>query len=68
MSLRFGFLFRDPLVGARIEQVKGQRAAVKHFVVELADVEFRAEFFLRALAKLAELELTQLVAQGLGRP
>ena len=41
----------------------GQTASVEHLVVELAQIEFRAQLFLSALTELAELELAQLVAE-----
>jgi len=46
----------------------GSTPAAQHLVVEGANVEFRAQFLLRSVAKLAELELAQFVRKRLGRP
>ena len=44
-----------------------QRAGVEHGVVELPHVELRSEGLLRALAQLQDLQLPDLVRQGLPR-
>src|SRR5271169_3407623 len=63
-----GFLLRDPLIRPGVEQIEGERSSVEHFVVELANVELGPQFLLGAFAKLAELELAELVAESLRGP
>src|SRR5271170_7614960 len=61
-------LHLNPAVRARVEQVKRESAAVQHFVVEGAEVELCTQLLPRAFAQFDELELPDLVTQGLGRP
>jgi hypothetical protein len=49
------FLLGDPLVGAGFQKIEGEGSAVEHFVVEFADVEFGAQFFLGAVAEFTDL-------------
>jgi hypothetical protein len=57
-----GFLRSDPFVRARLQQIQRQSASVENLVMELANVKFRPQFFLRALPEFADLKLSQLVA------
>src|SRR5271166_1508129 len=61
-------LLPNPAHGAGVQEVERQDAAAQHLVVELADVEFCAQFFFGAGAKFAELELAELIREGLRRP
>src|SRR5271156_4936151 len=61
-------LFLNPALGAGIEKIQRERSAIKHFVVEAAQIELRSEFLLGAFAQLADLELAKLVAERLGWP
>ncbi len=58
----FRSLFRDPFIGAGLEQVERKGSAIEHLVVELANVEPGAQFLLRAFPEFADLELAQLIA------
>ncbi len=58
----------DPFIRARVEEIEGEGSAVEHLVVEAADVELGAQLFLGAVAEFAELELAELIAEGLGGP
>src|SRR6202042_1824934 len=51
------FLILDPAIGARVQQVERQHAAVQHLIVKAADVEFRTQLLLGAVAQFAKLEL-----------
>ncbi len=64
----FGFLLGDPFVGAGVEQIEREGAAVEHLVVEFADVKLGAQFFPGTFAEFANLELPKFVAEGLRRP
>jgi hypothetical protein len=44
----------NPAISAGVEQVERENATIQHLVVEGADVEFGAEFFLGAVAEFAE--------------
>src|SRR5216683_753218 len=61
-------LTRNPGVDARFQYVEGQRARTEHLVVEASQVETRAQGRRRARPQLLDLELADLVGQGLGRP
>src|SRR5579872_3567834 len=50
----------DPVVDPLVEDVERQGAGAQHLVVELADVELRAELPPGALAQLEDLELADL--------
>src|ERR1700760_1668758 len=58
----------DPAVGASVQHVQRQNAAVQHFIVELLDVELISQFLTAALAQFDELQLAQFVAELLGWP
>src|SRR5215469_10916267 len=58
----------DPRVDARVKHVERQRAAAQHFVMEAANVELPAQLFPGPLAQLKDLQLAELIAQGLRRP
>src|SRR4051812_14541614 len=62
------FLLCHPLICTGFEQVERQGAAVEDLVVEGADVELGSKFFFRAVTKLTDLELAQLVAERLRGP
>src|SRR3954451_7873185 len=59
---------RDPSRDPRVENVERKTAAGEHLVVETADIELRSEFLRRSRAKIADLELSQLVTARLRRP
>src|SRR3954463_12604384 len=63
-----GDLSADPPRDPRIEQIERKTAAGQHLVVKAADVEARSELLRGARAKLAHLQLAQLVAARLRRP
>ncbi len=58
----------DPPVGAGIEQIERQSAAIEHLVVKFAEIELWTQFALGTLAKFAELQLAKFVAEGLCGP
>src|SRR6187402_666986 len=62
------FLRRNPSVHALVEDVERKCAGVDDEVVELAEVELRAESSLCAIAEFDELELADFVAQSLCGP
>src|SRR5262249_10044020 len=51
-----------------LEHRQRYRTELEHRVVELADVELRAELFFRERAQLRHFQLAELVAQRLRRP
>src|SRR5260370_38253426 len=55
----------DPLASFGVEQVEGKGPVTEALVVELADVESRAQLARRERAQLLELELPQLVRERL---
>ena len=61
-------LARRPGVDAQLEHVQGQGARAEHLVVEPAQIETRAQGRGRARPQLLDLELADLVGEGLGRP
>src|SRR6185436_11729029 len=58
----------DPAVHVLLEHAQRNGAAAEDDVVEVADVELRAERLLRAPAELANLQLAELVRQRLAGP
>src|SRR4051794_39125555 len=58
----------DELVDPLFQDVHRQGAGAEHLVVEGADVELAAELALRLLAQLENLQLPDLVAEGLAGP
>ena len=54
-SISLRFLLRDPFVRARFQKIERQRSAVEHLVVKGADIELGSQFFLGAVAKVANL-------------
>src|SRR5258708_4548349 len=61
-------LLCDPLICAGLEEIERQGSSVQHLLVELADIEPGAQVFLRAFTEFADLELAQLVTEGLRGP
>jgi len=60
-------LLRDPLLGAGLEHIKWQTAAIEHLIVKLAKIELWTQFFLCTFPEFTELELTDLIAERLPR-
>lgn len=58
----------DPCVHALAQELQGQVAFLQDGVVKLADVEAGAEPGLSHSANVVKGDLTELVAEGLGRP
>src|ERR1043166_2445432 len=63
-----GCLRLNPAFDASIEQIERKAAAREDLIVERADVEFRTELFRSTTAKLANLQLADLVAARLAGP
>ena len=61
------FLSCDPFVDELLQHIQRDRALAEDDVVELAEVE-RAELFLGPPAQLLDLQLADLVGQGLAGP
>ena len=64
-GLRRKHLRLNPPISAGVEQVERQNAAIQHLVMEGPDVELWTQFLPSAFAELDELELPDLVTQGL---
>src|SRR5262245_3452416 len=63
-----GRLFRgDVIVDQALEHRQRHRAVLEHDVVEVADVELRAQLLLRLLAQLEDLQHADLVRERLPR-
>src|SRR5271163_3579154 len=62
------FLFSDPFISPRFQQIQRQSPAIDHLIVKSPYVELRAQFLLRTLAQLTDLQLPQLVTKRLRRP
>ena len=61
-------LLGDPLLRTGFEHIERKSATVEHFVMKFAQVEFRSQLLLSALAELADLELAEFVAERLSWP
>src|SRR5260370_37797779 len=49
------FLLGDPFVGAGFQKIEGEGSAFEHFLVEFADVEFRAQILFGEVAGLTAI-------------
>jgi hypothetical protein len=61
-------LAADPGVYLGIQDVEGKRAVSEHFIVAVADVKLVAKFLPRFFPQFNDLQLSQLVSQGLTGP
>src|SRR3984957_12488151 len=62
------FLRPNPAIRPGVRQVERKHAAVQHLIVKTTDVESGAQLHPRTVTQFAELQLTQLVREGLRRP
>src|SRR5690242_311551 len=66
--LRFRSAFGDEAVNPLLQHGQRHRTQRQHRVVEMSDVEFSAERFLRLRAQRADFQVTEFIAVGLSRP
>src|SRR5260370_8357273 len=65
-SLRL--FLRDPLVHVAFQNVQGQSPGAEHYIMELFEIELRAEFLASPGPNLLELYLALLISQAPPRP
>src|SRR5262249_40673138 len=63
-----GLRSAQPRLDLLLEHIEGQSAVAEHVIMERPDVELRPELLLRSLPQLEDLQLSELVAECLGRP
>src|ERR1700730_9160427 len=61
-------LASDPSIYACFQHVERQASSIENFIMEGLDIELGTKLLLCAVAKIQNLELTYLIAEGLSRP